>query len=112
MMPLSLRAEILYDAIVEDGRAHSRKQFIAGIVAALEAAHAEGRNAGAFVKEREIAEAAGMAHGLAHLRGDNLLGAIRQLAAGGKVSITVENEPPRKPLRLVAAADGPPEVRR
>ena len=93
-------ADALYDSIVEDGRIHNPKRALKAIERALRLAREDGEKIGRTIVEVEVANAAGLFHGWAHLRGRALYDCIRQLAGGGRVRIVVEGE--KKPtLRLV-----------
>lgn len=67
---------------------------------ALEQAYQAGEKAGRFQMVREVNEAIGTVHGLSHLKEESLMAALRVLAKGGRVTITVENEPPKPALKL------------
>ncbi len=93
-------AEILVDEIVEDGRLHRPRRCRKIIERALRRAYADGLEAGQLVKEREVAEAAGLVHGFACVKGKELLASLRQLASGGRVKVIVGDAPETPRLRL------------
>lgn len=102
MIDFTLMADTLYDGIVEDGRSHNPQQARKIIENALRESFNRGRESERVILEFDVARAAGLAHQLTFMRGDDLLTAIRQLASGGRVRLIVENEEQKPALRLVS----------